>query len=123
MRYVSGTKLDERIVRCDLDLGYKEGRQFGRGKSGGQASLLLHFFHISQSYPFYLFSRFATNIGKITMRDVEDGVLKRRDWKLKGDENVNSYTLTLAKAAEELPVEERTGIKVSYFVPGLVRMY
>ncbi|KIL68604.1 hypothetical protein M378DRAFT_100305 [Amanita muscaria Koide BX008] len=36
MRYISGTKLDERIVRCDLDLGYKEGRQFGRGKSGGQ---------------------------------------------------------------------------------------
>jgi nuclear cap-binding protein subunit 2 len=38
MRYVSGTKLDERIIRCDLDLGYKEGRQFGRGKSGGQVS-------------------------------------------------------------------------------------
>ncbi|KAH9180477.1 RNA-binding domain-containing protein [Lactarius sanguifluus] len=36
MRYVSGTKLDERIIRCDLDLGYREGRQFGRGKSGGQ---------------------------------------------------------------------------------------
>lgn len=36
MRYVSGTKLDERVVRCDLDLGYKEGRQYGRGKSGGQ---------------------------------------------------------------------------------------
>lgn len=36
LRYISGTKLDERIVRCDLDLGYKEGRQFGRGKSGGQ---------------------------------------------------------------------------------------
>lgn len=36
MRHVSGTKLDERIIRCDLDLGYKEGRQFGRGKSGGQ---------------------------------------------------------------------------------------
>jgi nuclear cap-binding protein subunit 2 len=36
MRYVSGTKMDERIIRCDLDLGYKEGRQFGRGKSGGQ---------------------------------------------------------------------------------------
>ncbi|ESK96897.1 small subunit of nuclear cap-binding protein complex [Moniliophthora roreri MCA 2997] len=36
MRYISGTKLDERIIRCDLDLGYKEGRQFGRGKSGGQ---------------------------------------------------------------------------------------
>ncbi|KAF8631408.1 hypothetical protein AX17_005086 [Amanita inopinata Kibby_2008] len=36
MRYISGTKLDERVIRCDLDLGYKEGRQFGRGKSGGQ---------------------------------------------------------------------------------------
>ncbi|EJU05765.1 RNA-binding domain-containing protein [Dacryopinax primogenitus] len=36
MRYISGTKLDERIIRCDLDLGYQEGRQFGRGKSGGQ---------------------------------------------------------------------------------------
>ncbi|KAH8829675.1 hypothetical protein DL96DRAFT_1708795 [Flagelloscypha sp. PMI_526] len=36
MRYVSGTKLDERIIRCDLDMGYKDGRQFGRGKSGGQ---------------------------------------------------------------------------------------
>ncbi|KAI0064648.1 RNA-binding domain-containing protein [Artomyces pyxidatus] len=36
MRYVSGTKLDERIIRCDLDLGYRDGRQFGRGKSGGQ---------------------------------------------------------------------------------------
>ncbi|QRV86240.1 RNA recognition motif protein [Ceratobasidium sp. AG-Ba] len=36
IRYISGTKLDERIVRCDLDLGYKDGRQYGRGKSGGQ---------------------------------------------------------------------------------------
>lgn len=36
LRYVSGTKLDERIIRCDLDPGYQEGRQFGRGKSGGQ---------------------------------------------------------------------------------------
>lgn len=36
MRYVSGTKLDERVIRCDLDPGYKEGRQYGRGRSGGQ---------------------------------------------------------------------------------------
>ncbi|KAH9951224.1 hypothetical protein B0H21DRAFT_818287 [Amylocystis lapponica] len=40
LRYISGTKLDERIIRCDLDLGYREGRQFGRGKSGGQACVL-----------------------------------------------------------------------------------
>lgn len=38
MRYISGTKLDERVIRCDLDPGYREGRQFGRGKNGGQVS-------------------------------------------------------------------------------------
>ncbi|KAL9936572.1 hypothetical protein V8E36_004640 [Tilletia maclaganii] len=36
MRYISGTKLDERIIRCDLDPGYTDGRQYGRGQSGGQ---------------------------------------------------------------------------------------
>lgn len=36
MRYVSGTKLDERVIRCDLDPGFRDGRQYGRGKSGGQ---------------------------------------------------------------------------------------
>ncbi|KAI6028617.1 hypothetical protein F5J12DRAFT_806497 [Pisolithus orientalis] len=41
MKYISGTKLDERIIRCDLDLGYAEGRQFGRGKSGGQTTTLV----------------------------------------------------------------------------------
>jgi nuclear cap-binding protein subunit 2 len=34
--YISGTKLDNRYVRADLDWGFQEGRQFGRGKSGGQ---------------------------------------------------------------------------------------
>ena len=41
MRYVSGTKLDERVIRCDLDPGYREGRQFGRGKNGGQVSPII----------------------------------------------------------------------------------
>lgn len=36
LRYISGTKLDERIVRADLDPGFLDGRQYGRGKSGGQ---------------------------------------------------------------------------------------
>ncbi|KAM0752951.1 RNA-binding domain-containing protein [Meredithblackwellia eburnea MCA 4105] len=36
LRYISGTKLDERIVRADLDPGFVDGRQYGRGKSGGQ---------------------------------------------------------------------------------------
>lgn len=54
LKYVGGTKLDERIIRTDLDPGFQEGRQYGyatqhnfftvdkrltrdrRGKSGGQ---------------------------------------------------------------------------------------
>uniref|UniRef100_A0A1B6ML38 Nuclear cap-binding protein subunit 2 n=1 Tax=Graphocephala atropunctata TaxID=36148 RepID=A0A1B6ML38_9HEMI len=36
MRYVNGTRLDDRLVRTDWDVGFQEGRQFGRGRSGGQ---------------------------------------------------------------------------------------
>lgn len=36
LRHISSTKLDERLIRCDLDPGYSEGRQYGRGRSGGQ---------------------------------------------------------------------------------------
>ncbi|KAF7115399.1 hypothetical protein CNMCM5793_002215 [Aspergillus hiratsukae] len=36
LKYIGGTKLDERIIRTDLDPGFEEGRQYGRGKSGGQ---------------------------------------------------------------------------------------
>lgn len=33
---LNGLKLDERIVRIDFDHGFAEGRQYGRGKHGGQ---------------------------------------------------------------------------------------
>jgi len=36
VRYVNGTRLDGRIVRTDWDAGFEEGRQYGRGRSGGQ---------------------------------------------------------------------------------------
>ncbi|KAJ3093187.1 hypothetical protein HK102_003595 [Quaeritorhiza haematococci] len=36
IKFINGTKLDERIIRTDLDPGYREGRQYGRGRSGGQ---------------------------------------------------------------------------------------
>lgn len=36
MRYVNGTRLDDRTIRTDYDAGFIEGRQYGRGKSGGQ---------------------------------------------------------------------------------------
>lgn len=36
LKYVSGTVCDGNIIRCELDGGFKMGRQYGRGKSGGQ---------------------------------------------------------------------------------------
>jgi nuclear cap-binding protein subunit 2 len=35
-KFVNGTKLDERVVRTDVDPGFQAGRQYGRGRSGGQ---------------------------------------------------------------------------------------
>lgn len=36
LKYVSGTVCDDRVIRCDADGGFKPGRQYGRGRSGGQ---------------------------------------------------------------------------------------
>ncbi len=36
VKYVNGSLLDERPIRVDFDWGFQEGRQFGRGRSGGQ---------------------------------------------------------------------------------------
>jgi nuclear cap-binding protein subunit 2 len=36
MRYINSTRLDDRVIRTDWDAGFIEGRQYGRGKSGGQ---------------------------------------------------------------------------------------
>ena len=36
VKYLNGTLVDERNIRVDIDWGFRDGRQFGRGKSGGQ---------------------------------------------------------------------------------------
>ena len=36
LKYLHETRCDGRIIRCDLDAGFFPGRQYGRGKSGGQ---------------------------------------------------------------------------------------
>eukprot|EP00835_Amoeboradix_gromovi_P003776 NODE_262_length_12566_cov_0.133392.p6 type:complete len:230 gc:universal NODE_262_length_12566_cov_0.133392:7702-7013(-) len=36
VRYLNRLKLDDQLIRVDLDYGFADGRQFGRGKSGGQ---------------------------------------------------------------------------------------
>lgn len=43
MKYIGGTKLDERIIRTDLDPGFQEGRQYGcvlKGRCYDQGPLL-----------------------------------------------------------------------------------
>lgn len=35
-RFLNGTKCDDRVIRVDLDWGFEEGRQYGRGRDGGQ---------------------------------------------------------------------------------------
>ncbi|KAK3043458.1 hypothetical protein RJ639_002037 [Escallonia herrerae] len=39
VKYLSGTILDDRPIRVDFDWGFQEGRQWGRGRSGGQKEL------------------------------------------------------------------------------------
>ena len=34
--FLNGTKLDDRVIRIEVDKGFREGRQYGRGASGGQ---------------------------------------------------------------------------------------
>ena len=36
VKYLNGTIVDDRPIRVDFDWGFVEGRQFGRGRSGGQ---------------------------------------------------------------------------------------
>ena len=36
LKFISGCCVDDRVIRCDKDTGFKPGRQYGRGISGGQ---------------------------------------------------------------------------------------
>ncbi|CAH8520673.1 unnamed protein product [Dicrocoelium dendriticum] len=50
MRYINRTRLDDRLIRTDWDAGFEEGRQYGRGRSGGQKTCyLLAWIHRAQS--------------------------------------------------------------------------
>jgi hypothetical protein len=50
LRYISGTKLDERIIRADIDPGYLENRQYGRGELSFSCPLLVPSLRVN-SYP------------------------------------------------------------------------
>ena len=36
LKFIHQTKCDDRIIKCELDGGFHEGRQYGRGAMGGQ---------------------------------------------------------------------------------------
>ena len=38
VKYINGSMMDGRSIRVDHDWGFVEGRQFGRGRTGGQVS-------------------------------------------------------------------------------------
>lgn len=63
IKYLSDTKLDDREITIDLDPGFEEGRQFGRGKSGGQVSDEMRFEFDASRGGFYtpLENRIGTN--------------------------------------------------------------
>ena len=46
VRTINGTCLDDRLIRCDFDWGFVEGRQLGRGLSGGQVRHRVYFFSL-----------------------------------------------------------------------------
>jgi hypothetical protein len=81
IRHLNGTKLDERVVRLDWDPGFREGRQYGRGKSGGQ---VITSFESSRwdakdeqkKLILYPFARFEMSIAKSMTLDEVAGHLK-----------------------------------------------
>lgn len=40
---LDGTALDERIIKVGIDPGFKQGRQYGRGMSGGQVPIFVQY--------------------------------------------------------------------------------
>lgn len=98
MKFINGTKLDDRIIRTDLDPGFREGRQFGRGKSGGQVKRSLD-------------CRCETIIGtNLTLIEVAGDSLRRKTKENHSPNNPNKYnsylfpvlTLTVADHLEFL---------------------
>lgn len=55
MRYINQTRLDDRIIRTDWDAGFMEGRQFGRGRSGGQVRILKFIIQIFLNNLYFIF--------------------------------------------------------------------
>jgi hypothetical protein len=74
MKYIGGTKLDERIIRTDLDEGFSEGRQYGYagvGEDPGKGIIADTVTGVVN-----LVARFVTSIAMSMIRD-EAGMVGR----------------------------------------------
>ncbi|KAG6435255.1 hypothetical protein SASPL_100125 [Salvia splendens] len=83
VKYISGTILDDRPIRVDFDWGFQEGRQWGRGRSGGQTLVYRPMYHKMHSsltqYHNYLNTSdgisyaflFKGGYGKIVQKELE----------------------------------------------------
>ncbi len=65
MKYIGGTKLDERIIRTDLDPGFQEGRQYG----------YVSYSDICKSYAYKEFEGGASLVGRSVMNTVRNLIL------------------------------------------------
>ena len=76
MKYIGGTKLDERIIRTDLDPGFEEGRQYGyvERRSSPIGQIVSNILAVAVN----LVARSVTNTEKSTTQDVAamDGLMQ-----------------------------------------------
>lgn len=104
LKYVGGTKLDERIIRTDLDPGFEEGRQYGYVEWRSHKTRECGFLTLGTDEA-NLVARFAMNIAKNTIRvvgaTVEHTLMTRSDGRKKNMEKVGDCNLGFAISAQK----------------------
>lgn len=104
LKYVGGTKLDERIIRTDLDPGFEEGRQYGYVEWHSPKTRYCGFLTPGTDVANRV-ARFAMNIAKNTIRvvgaTVEHTLMTRSDGRKKNMERVSDGNLRFAILAQK----------------------
>lgn len=101
LKYVGGTKLDERIIRTDLDPGFEEGRQYGyvEWHFSGQAYGIRGSLALTNTVEASLVARFGMNTVKnlilVVVVTVEPTLTTSADGRRKNMERVSNLGLEL----------------------------
>lgn len=101
LKYVGGTKLDERIIRTDLDPGFEEGRQYGyvEWHISGQAHETKGYLVLTNTVGASPVVRFGTNTAKnmtlVVVVTVEPTPTTSADGRRKSMERVSNFGLEL----------------------------